>query len=267
MLSIGEFSQATRLTVKTLRFYHELGILVPVRIDDMTGYRYYDERSFERAEAVIMLKDLGFSLPEIGKILSQCTDEEDLQCFIRGKLREIRDKVESLKQLESRLLQYEERLKNTPPEDIGTVEETILSFPHLACVSFRGRYEDIGSYFRLLYKKTGRYATGQPYGFFYDLEYREEDASLEAVMELRQEVRIDGIAYRTMENLKAVKTLYRGPYGSQGSSYMRLFAYCREKGYSPIPPVIEHYIKGPGVIFRGNPQRYLTECMLVVQIT
>ena len=69
MLSIGEFSQTARLTVKTLRYYHELGILVPARVDETTGYRYYNEASYEKASAIAALKELGFSLTEVKSIL------------------------------------------------------------------------------------------------------------------------------------------------------------------------------------------------------
>jgi len=42
MFSIGEFSRITGLSIKALRLYHEKGILVPGRVDDATGYRYYN---------------------------------------------------------------------------------------------------------------------------------------------------------------------------------------------------------------------------------
>ena len=42
VFSIGEFSKITGLTVKTLRFYHEQGLLHPTHVDSETGYRYYD---------------------------------------------------------------------------------------------------------------------------------------------------------------------------------------------------------------------------------
>jgi DNA-binding transcriptional MerR regulator len=264
VLSIGEFSQATRLTVKTLRFYHELGILAPVRVDEMTGYRYYDESSYDRAAGIIVLKDLGFSLNEIKTILAECDAEEDLHRFIRKKLGEIRSRVETLKQIEARLSDFEERLHNAPLAAADSIEETTLSIPCYAAVPVRGTYDRIGDGFRQLYRKAGRYGTGQPYGFYYDIEYREGDASMEAVIELRREVRIEGVECRRMEGRRAVKTLYQGPYGGQGSAYIRLFKYCHEKGYAPVPPIIEHYLKGPGLILKGNPQSYITECLLLV---
>ena len=47
VFSIGEFSKITGLTIKTLRFYHEQGLLTPTTVDEETGYRYYAEAKIE----------------------------------------------------------------------------------------------------------------------------------------------------------------------------------------------------------------------------
>ena len=77
MFSIGEFSRITSLTVKALRFYHEKGILVPARVDEDSGYRYYSTDNAARARLIVRLRDLEFSLEEIREIL-QHTDESDI---------------------------------------------------------------------------------------------------------------------------------------------------------------------------------------------
>ena len=65
MYKIGEFSKLTGLSNKTLRFYDEIGLLKPSRIDSFTNYRYYDEKDLEIYRKIIYLKSLGFSLVEI----------------------------------------------------------------------------------------------------------------------------------------------------------------------------------------------------------
>jgi len=52
--SIGEFSQITGLSVKTLRFYHEKGILLPSSVDEATGYRFYQPDKIEKARIRII---------------------------------------------------------------------------------------------------------------------------------------------------------------------------------------------------------------------
>ena len=70
-IKIGAFSKLCRVTVKTLRHYEELGLLVPAEIDEWTGYRYYEVSQFQRMGLIVHLKRLGLSLNEISEIVEQ----------------------------------------------------------------------------------------------------------------------------------------------------------------------------------------------------
>src|SRR5689334_25166460 len=76
--SIGEFSQVTGLSVKTLRFYHEKGILIPSSVDDTTGYRFYDAAKIEKARVIMRLREMEFSLEDIATVLGGCDDDADI---------------------------------------------------------------------------------------------------------------------------------------------------------------------------------------------
>ena len=76
MFSIGEFSKLTQLTVKTLRFYHEEGLLIPAFVDPETGYRYYEQSHIETARAITYLRSLEFSLKDIKELLHHQADED-----------------------------------------------------------------------------------------------------------------------------------------------------------------------------------------------
>ena len=69
-ISIGEFARRSRLSVKALRLYDELGVLVPARVDDASGYRYYDGAQLEAARLVAMLRQLDLPLGEIKELLA-----------------------------------------------------------------------------------------------------------------------------------------------------------------------------------------------------
>ena len=68
-VSIGEFARRSRLSVKALRLYDELGVLVPARVDEASGYRYYDAAQLETARLVAMLRQLGLPLAAIKELL------------------------------------------------------------------------------------------------------------------------------------------------------------------------------------------------------
>ena len=62
MLKIGEFSKLSRISVRMLRHYDEIGLLKPAEIDRFTDYRYYREDQLPMAGRIAALKDMGFSL-------------------------------------------------------------------------------------------------------------------------------------------------------------------------------------------------------------
>ena len=62
MFKIGEFSKLSQVTVKTLRYYDEIGLLKPAEVDRFTSYRYYSARQLPRLHRILALKDLGLSL-------------------------------------------------------------------------------------------------------------------------------------------------------------------------------------------------------------
>ncbi len=70
MLKIGDFSKLSRISIRMLRHYNEIGLLIPESIDDFTGYRYYSEAQLPVANRITALKDMGFSLGVISQILS-----------------------------------------------------------------------------------------------------------------------------------------------------------------------------------------------------
>jgi len=69
-ISIGEFARRSRLSLKALRLYDERGVLVPARVDQASGYRYYDTGQLDRARLVAMLRQLQFPLAAIKELLA-----------------------------------------------------------------------------------------------------------------------------------------------------------------------------------------------------
>ena len=67
---IKEFAEFTGVSVRTLHYYDEIGLLKPAFVDRTTGYRYYDENSLLRMQGILFYRELDFSLKSIGKILS-----------------------------------------------------------------------------------------------------------------------------------------------------------------------------------------------------
>src|SRR5262245_35411117 len=95
------------------------------------------------------------------------------------------------------------------------------------------------------------------------MEYK-EIADYEACMPIKSGQPRDGIDVRDLPAGRCVSLLHQGPYEQLGRSYEKALAYAKAKGYCLVAPCREVYLKGPGMIFKGNPKNYLTEIQLMV---
>ena len=83
MLQIGEFSKICQVSVKTLRHYDKLGLLIPAKIDHLTGYRYYQIEQIDTMNYIQRLKRYGFSLDEIIHIIA-LSDQREISQLLRN---------------------------------------------------------------------------------------------------------------------------------------------------------------------------------------
>jgi DNA-binding transcriptional MerR regulator len=96
-ISIGEFARRSRLSLKALRLYDELGVLVPSRVDQASGYRYYDVGQIDEARLVVMLRQLQLPLAAIKELLA--CDPVDAAERIAAHWREIESAHDARREL------------------------------------------------------------------------------------------------------------------------------------------------------------------------
>ena len=69
-MQINEIAKLTGVSVRTLHYYDEIGLLKPSYVDEQNGYRFYDEKSLLRMQEIMFYRELDFSLKSISEILS-----------------------------------------------------------------------------------------------------------------------------------------------------------------------------------------------------
>ena len=111
MLKVGDFSKLANVTVKALRHYDSLGLLKPVWIDRFSGYRYYNLDQLPRLNRILALKDMGFTLEQIGSMLDASLSADALRRIFDQKQQELQqrlqDEQERLNRVAERLRQIE----------------------------------------------------------------------------------------------------------------------------------------------------------------
>jgi DNA-binding transcriptional MerR regulator/effector-binding domain-containing protein len=268
VFSIGEFSKITGLTIKTLRFYHDQRLIVPSWIDDQTGYRYYDSSKIELARVIVRLRELEFSLSDIAEMLRQYDDEGDLLDYLERQRQFIDQRLRHYRRIGSTLdqiLSQQREVRSTMQTTTLQVAEKSLGPQLVAAIRMKGKYCECGKAFGRIARRFGRYLCGPPLLLHYDCEYREDDANFEACMPIRQGASADGIEVRDLPGGKCVSLVHQGPYEDLGRSYAVILKYAHDHNYEIEIPTREVYLKGPGMIFKGNPKKYLTEIQLMVK--
>src|SRR6185503_5063173 len=231
--SIGEFSQITGLPVKTLRFYHEKGLLLPSSVDESTGYRFYDAAKIEKARVIMRLREMEFSLEDIAAVLSECDDEagileqlERQKQRLQQRIQEDRDIVRSL----DGIIASERTARRLLESGGFAVEEKSLEPMLVAGLRMKGRYRDCGAGFSRLGKLVGRYICGKALCLYYDGEYRDEDANFEPCFPIRKAVAAEGVSIRELPGGRWLSLVNRGPYDQLGRSYGKILKMANERG-------------------------------------
>jgi DNA-binding transcriptional MerR regulator len=270
MFSIGEFSKITGLSVKTLRFYHECGVLIPARVEGASGYRYYDDRNVETARAIAALRQYDFSLEEVAGILKDHGDEADILTFLEHRKQSLSQRVARDRELINsidRIIHREREAQQMNQQTTFEIEEKTVPAVLVAGVRMRGRYDECGQGFAKIGRNFGRHISGKCLCLYYDGEFKEGDADFEPCMPIRKGVQVEGFNVRELPGGRCVTLVHRGPYPEIGRSYERVIKYIKQHGYEMLLPTREVFLKGPGMIFKGNPKKYLTEIQVFVAET
>lgn len=112
MYGIGTVARLAQVSVRTLRHYDELGLLKPAYVDPASGYRHYTPEQVLRLHRILVLRDLGVPLSEIGRLIDGNVTVEQLRGILRLRQAEARaqlaQQTQQLARVETRLAQLEE---------------------------------------------------------------------------------------------------------------------------------------------------------------
>jgi DNA-binding transcriptional MerR regulator len=147
MFSIGDFAKHGRVSVRMLRHYDAIGLLLPARVDPFTGYRGYEAAQLARLNRVIALKDLGFTLQQVTAIVDEQVSADELRGMLRLRQAELAAAVQEaavrLARVESRLRTIESE-GHMPSDDVVVKSIPAVRVARLSAVADSLEPEQIG---------------------------------------------------------------------------------------------------------------------------
>ena len=147
MLRIGEFSKIAQVSVKTLHYYDQYGLLKPAWVDRFNGYRYYHIQQLTNLNRILALKELGFSLEQIQTIMQDAPSGNELRRMMQLKQMELEKQIQ---QDTVRLHQIETRLRQINEESAFLRQEVVIKeIPNRLVVGLRKTVSGYGQVFEL----------------------------------------------------------------------------------------------------------------------
>ena len=268
-LKIGEFSRLSKVTVRALRHYEEIGLLTPEIVDRWTGYRYYTVAQFQKVQNICILKSLGYSLDEIRDLMEdEChfpsvksLEEKIVQCerelaVLKERHRMLKEIVVSHKKNHKKEKLYFESLP------------AIIVASHRAVIS---SYDELG---RLCCEVIGpemaRLGCECPEpGYCYTIEhggYKPQDIDIEYCEKVKEKGKDSALVkFKEIPAVPMAACLkVFGPYEKLRQSYIDLFAQLEKEGYKVTGNARANYIDG--IWNQEDAEKWLTIIQVPVEI-
>jgi DNA-binding transcriptional MerR regulator len=281
MFRIREFARFTRVSVKMLRHYDELGLLRPARVDPATGYRYYSANQVPRLNRLIALKDLGFSLAQIAGFLNDDLSPEEIRGMLKLRRAEIEQHLheehERLAQVEAHLrlldqpeqrVRYDTVLREIPPQWVASLRCVIDADDAITRM-----FEELEEF---LARHRAR-AAYSPLTIYHDAESSDEGQDVETAVPVNRPLpATERIAIYELPRVPlAACVVYEGSYARGAEALYALSAWIEHNGYSIAGPMREVYLRFgandpdklrlPPAFLTEDRQQYVTEIQLPVE--
>ena len=267
MLKIGEFSKLSRVSIRMLRHYDDIGLLKPAEIDDFTGYRYYREDQLFVMGRIASLKDMGFSLADIIRILEVQDDAEKMDEFLSKRQEEL---AELSKQTEYKLMLLDTARKRLRKEQTMKYDVTVKTIPERYAATVETvipHYEDeamawgyMGEIKTPLIPADPCLATAE----YLDEEFKEENITVRVTMTVKGKYEdTEHVKFLNLPAVKVASCVIKGSYEQMSEATATVVSWIKDNGYKMCGPMFNIYHVGPAQT--QNPDEFVTEACFPVE--
>jgi DNA-binding transcriptional MerR regulator/predicted transcriptional regulator YdeE len=276
MIRIGEFSKLAQVPIGTLRYYDQVGLLKPVEVDRLNGYRYYSVSQLPRLNRILALKGMGFSLETITDLLAEGLSPEEMRGMLRmrhaqisqqlaalqSQLLEVEARVQQIER-ENRIPAYDVILKEVEPQLVASVR-AILPTHSLVGTLYSEVYEALGEHVAAaLGPNPGQ--GGQTLVLWYDTEFKDRDVDGAAAFFVRCRAPDKGrMRVHELPAALMASTIHHGSYNTIGDAHEAVITWIEHNNYRIVGADREINLYNRAPISRDDPT-YLTEIQYPVE--
>lgn len=271
MLKIGDFSKLARISIRMLRHYDEIGLLVPKSIDQATGYRYYSEDQLPMACRITSLKEMGFGLAAIGDIIRNYHNPGELAKFLEIKQSEVYSELQETSRRMRLLETAIERLRKDKTSMNYNV--TLKTMPQRYVASVRDKipaYDQEGILWNLLMTETSglnlQYDDNcLSLAVFHDQEHKESDPDVEIQISVKGSYEdTEHVTFKMVPEVEIASAIYKGSYEHITDANHSVASWVNDNGYEFNGSLFCIYHVSPAQT--KNPEELVTEVCYPVRL-
>jgi DNA-binding transcriptional MerR regulator len=244
LVSIGDFSRMTHLSIKALRFYHDQGLLEPARIDPDTGYRFYEPAQVPVAQVIRRFRDLDMPLDQVKAVL-QAPDLETRTKEIISHLTAMEAKLAEMQMSVASLRALLEEPSPGPAVEFRSIPATPALAVRATVTTEEAWAWGTGAFEEIYGRITGAgLSPAGPGGALFPAGFFElEQAELTAFVPVSEAPQADGrVRSLTIPAVEAAVLLHTGPVGDMDQTYGRLGTVVAERAIGVDGPIREYYL-------------------------
>lgn len=242
MLAIGEFSRLTHLSVRTLRRYHEAGLLEPAAVDPVTGYRSYSAEQIPSAQVVHRLRELDVPLVDVRRILD-ADDPATRSGLVADHLRRLESELERTRAAVASL----RRLLEPEPAPVA-VELRRVPAATVAAVEGDVGHDDVLAWYAGAMAELDVAVdapTGPPGGLYDNALFEDGHGHVLVHRPTDRPPRVGRVRPVTLPAAELAVTTHVGAHDDIDVTYGRLGAWVVANTLAVAGPVRETYLVGP----------------------
>jgi DNA-binding transcriptional MerR regulator len=169
MFTTGEFSRLAQVSKRLLRYYDQIGLLRPAHTDPLTGHRFYHAEQLPTLNRILALKDLGLSLDQIRRMLSDQVSTDEMQGMLLLRKAEIEQQLQSELQ---RIRNIEARLQSIrDAESHSALNVVVKRIPSQPVLSVRAEVESLEAGMAICEQVMNALPDSRPYGWLFAILY------------------------------------------------------------------------------------------------
>lgn len=246
MFKIGQFANLSQVSVKTLRYYDDIGILSPVKIDKYTGYRYYAAKQLYQLNKIFAFKDMGFSLSEITDLLNNNVNEPEITAILHLKKAQLKSEIRNantkLKRVEDLIKQFKEERNIMYDVSVKKVE----SFKVASYKELRKNYSDQGEMWQVLTDYITEHGAKIGAGCFVSYYNTSQNAvEIEVFEPIDKAITSSNlITVKDMPEVTVASVIHKGSFTKLKHAYAYLAEWIEKNDYEIIDVAREIYLAG-----------------------